>query len=59
MTNDTISSARFQFDGEAKTGTQGRAGADERLFDDWFDPIEHAVRDRVRSFCQSALNRDP
>src|SRR4249919_1905609 len=55
MTNDSISSARFQFDSEAKTGTGGRAGADERLFDDWFDPIENAVRDRVRSFIEELI----
>ena len=55
MTNDSISSARFQIDGEAKTGTDVCAAADERLFDAWFDPIEHAVRDRVRSFIEELI----
>ena len=40
MTNDSIDT----------TGFQPAAAADEHLFDRWFDPIEHAVRDRVRSF---------
>ncbi|MGA8157305.1 MAG: hypothetical protein WB822_14070 [Rhodoplanes sp.] len=43
MTNDGISSLRFQLDGAAKTG-QPRDDASERLFDSWFDPIESAVR---------------
>jgi len=55
MTNDSISSAQFQFDGEAKTVAEGSAGTDERLFDAWFDPIEHAVRDRVRSFIEGLI----
>jgi len=46
MTNDSISSPRFQLDGAANMG-QPRDDADERLFDGWFDPIESAVRDRV------------
>jgi len=54
MTNDSISSPRFQLDGAAKTG-QPRDDADERLFDSWFDPIEHAVRDRVRSFIEELI----
>jgi transposase-like protein len=40
MTNDSIDTIGFQ----------PAAAADEHLFDSWFDPIEHAVRDRVRSF---------
>ena len=55
MTNDSISSAQFQFDGEAKMGTDVSAAAGERLFDAWFDPIEHAVRDRVRSFIEELI----
>lgn len=31
------------------------AAANERLFDSWFDPIEHAVRDRVRSFIEELI----
>jgi len=62
MTNDSISSAQIQFDGEAKMVAEGSAGTDERLFDAWFDPIEHAVRDRVRSlekiFCARSCGRD-
>ena len=54
MTNDSISSPRFQLDGAAKTG-QPRDDADERLFDSWFDPIESAVRDRVRSFIEELI----
>ena len=37
------------------TGFQPGAVADERLFDSWFDPIEHAVRDRVRSFIEELI----
>lgn len=37
------------------TGFQPGAAADERLFDSWFDPIEHAVRDRVRSFIEELI----
>ena len=45
MTNDSIDTNAFQPD----------AAADERLFDSWFDPIEHAVRDRVRSFIEELI----
>ena len=45
MTNDSIGT----------TGFQPGAAADERLFDSWFDPIEHAVRDRVRSFIEELI----
>ena len=54
MTNDSISSTRFQLDGEAHT-ERARLPTDERLFDDWFDPIENAVRDRVRSFIEELI----
>ncbi len=37
------------------TGLQPDAGAEERLFDNWFDPIESAVRDRVRSFIEELI----
>jgi len=57
MTNDSISSPRFQFDGATKTG-QPRDDADERLFDGWFDPIESAVRDRVRSFIEELIESE-
>ena len=43
MTSDSISSGALQPD------------ADERLFDNWFDPIENAVRDRVRSFIEELI----
>ena len=58
MTNDSISSAQFQLDGEGKTVAEGSAGTDERLFDDWFDPIEHAVRARVRSFIEELIESE-
>jgi transposase-like protein len=57
MTNDSISSPRFQPDGATKTG-QPRDDADERLFDGWFDPIESAVRDRVRSFIEELIESE-
>jgi hypothetical protein len=38
MTSDSISATVLQPD----------ADRDEQLFDRWFDPIENAVRDRVR-----------
>ena len=37
------------------TGLQPDAGAEERLFDNWFDSIESAVRDRVRSFIEELI----
>ena len=45
MTSDSIDT----------TGVQLDAAADERLFDGWFDPIESAVRDRVRSFIEELI----
>ncbi len=45
MMNDSIDTTGFQPD----------ASADELLFDSWFDPIEHAVRDRVRSFIEGLI----
>ena len=42
MTNDIISA----------TAPQPEADPEDHLFDSWFDPIEHAVRDRVRSFIE-------
>ena len=45
MTNDSICS----------TGIQPESDAAERLFDTWFDPIESAVRDRVRSFIEELI----
>ena len=45
MMNDSIDTTDFQPD----------AAADELLFDSWFDPIEHAVRDRVRSFIEGLI----
>jgi len=48
MTNDSIDTNAFQPD----------AAADERLFDSWFDPIEHAVRDRVRSFIEELIESE-
>lgn len=35
--------------------SQAAAGAAVYLFDDWFDPIEAAVRDRVRGFIQAMI----
>ena len=54
MTTDSIDTTGFQLDGAAKTG-QPRDDADKRLFDSWFDPIESAVRDRVRSFIEELI----
>ena len=45
MTNDSIDT----------TGFQPETDAEERLFDSWFDPIESAVRDRVRSFIEELI----
>jgi putative transposase len=45
MTNDSI----------CATGIQPESDAAERLFDTWFDPIESAVRDRVRSFIEELI----
>jgi transposase-like protein len=57
MTNDSISLPRFQLDGAAKTG-RPRDDADEGLFNSWFDPIEHAVRDRVRFFIEELIESE-
>lgn len=54
MTNDSIFSPRFQLDGAART-RQPRDDADEDVFDKWFDPIESAVRGRVRSFIEELI----
>ena len=45
MTSDSISA----------TGLQPNSDADEPLFDKWFDPIESAVRDRVRCFIEELI----
>ena len=37
------------------TRLQPEAATDEHLFDSWFDPIERAVRDRVRSFIEELI----
>ena len=29
-----------------------------RLFDDWFDPIEHGIRERVRSFIEEMIREE-
>jgi hypothetical protein len=46
MTSDSISSGALQPD------------VDECLFDNWFDPIESAVRDRVRSFIEELIESE-
>ena len=48
MMSDSISAAALQPD----------ADAEERLFDDWFDPIENAVRGRVRSFIEELIESE-
>jgi putative transposase len=45
MTSESICSTRFQ----------PETDAEERLFDSWFDPIESAVRERVRSFIEELI----
>jgi len=45
MTSDSISA----------TVLQPESDAEERLFDNWFDPIESAVRDRVRCFIEELI----
>ena len=37
------------------TRLQPEAATDEHFFDSWFDPIERAVRDRVRSFIEELI----
>ena len=32
--------------------------ADERLFDDWFDPIETALRTKVRGFIETLVEEE-
>ena len=39
------------------TGLQPDAGAEERLFDNWFDSIESAVRDRDLAQGEGRLGR--
>ena len=48
MTNDSTKLPVSQ--SEAETGT--------RLLDDWFDPIEAALRDQVRSFIQAMIEAE-
>ena len=48
MMNDSIDTTEFQPD----------AAANELLFDSWFDPIEHAMRDRVRSFIEGLIESE-
>jgi hypothetical protein len=38
--------------------SQSEAEAGTRLLDDWFDPIEAALRNQVRSFIQSMLEAE-
>ena len=45
MINDSICTTRLQ----------PEAATDEHFFDSWFDPIERAVRDRVRSFIEELI----
>ena len=42
-------------DSVCTTRLQPEAATDEHLFDSWFDPIERAVRDRVRSFIEELI----
>ena len=35
--------------------SQGEAQTAPQLFDDWFDPIETAVRDRAREFIEELI----
>ena len=48
MTNVTMKSQAVQHDGEA--------GID--LFDDWFDPIETSLRERVRGFIEQVIEAE-
>ena len=45
MTNDNTKPSVSQSEAETAIG----------LFDDWFDPIEAALRDQVRSFIQAMI----
>src|SRR6516162_8116837 len=38
--------------------SQSEAETDTRLLDDWFDPIEAALRDQVRSFIQAMIEAE-
>ena len=46
MTSDSICAA----------GLQPDAAADERLFGNWFDPIEAGLRERVRDFIEAMMH---
>jgi hypothetical protein len=38
--------------------SQREAATAPRLFDDWFDPIETAVRDRARHFIEDLIRSE-
>ena len=38
--------------------SQGEAQTAPQLFDDWFDPIETAVRERAREFIEELIRRE-
>ena len=38
--------------------SQGEAQTAPQLFDDWFDPIETAVRDRARAFIEELIRSE-
>ena len=38
--------------------SQGEAQTAPQLFDDWFDPIEMAVRERAREFIEELIRRE-
>lgn len=48
MTNVTMKSPAVQHDGEASVD----------LFDDWFDPIETSLRERVRGFIEQVIEAE-
>jgi len=37
---------------------QGASTASSQLFDDWFDPIETGIRDRVRGFIEELIRSE-
>lgn len=45
-------------DSTHSTVPHGEAASSARLFDDWFDPIEVAVRERVREFIQGLIEEE-
>jgi putative transposase len=51
MTNATTKSEVLQ-------GTSTASTASSQLFDDWFDPIESAVRDRVRALIEEMIRSE-